>query len=79
MGTYPVDSSLVVADKATIKDLMNQLSPLLRVLGGSRKIFLTLLARYWVAPCCSDPGHLVNYHTAGFLPRLGDSIAALRD
>jgi hypothetical protein len=37
------------------------------------------LARYWVAPCCGDPLHLVNYRTTGYLPKLGDAIAALRD
>jgi hypothetical protein len=79
LGTYHVNSSLVVADKAAIKDLVNQLTPLFRVLGGSTKIYLTPLARYWVAPCCSDPGHVVNYRTAGFLLELGDTIIALRD
>ncbi len=33
----------------------------------------------WVAPCCSDSTHTVNYHTVGFLPLLGDAIASLRD
>ncbi len=53
LGTYQVDGSLVVADKAAIKDLVNQLTPLFRVLGGSRKIYLTPLARYWVAPAAA--------------------------
>jgi hypothetical protein len=74
-----VDGSLVVADKAAVKDLVHQLAPLLKVLGSSRKIVLTPLARYWVAPCCSDPMHTVNYHTVGFLPPLGDAIADLSD
>jgi hypothetical protein len=78
-GTYHIDSSLVVADKAAIKDLVSQIVPLLKVLGSSRKIVLTPMARYWVAPCCSDPKHTVNYHMVGFLPRLGDAIASLRD
>jgi hypothetical protein len=60
----------VVADKAAVKDLVHQLAPLLKVLGSSRKIVLTPLARYWVAPCCSDPMHTVNYR---------DAIAGLRD
>ncbi len=79
LGTYHIDSSLVVADKVAIKDLVSQLAPLLKTLGGSRKIVLTPMARYWVAPCCGDPLHLVNYHTTGYLPKLGDRIAALRD
>ncbi len=77
-GTFIV-GSLVVANKAAIKDLVNQLTPLFRVLGGSCKVILTLLARYLVAPCCSDPRHVVNYRSAGFLPKLGDAIAVLRD
>ncbi len=69
----------MVADKAAVKDLIQQLAPLLKALGNSRKIILTPLARYWVAPCCSDLTHMVNYRTVGFLPRLGDVIASLRD
>ncbi len=78
-GTYHIDGSLVVADRSVIKDLVSQLAPLLKALGASRKIILTPLARYWVGPCCGDPAHLINYHTAGYLPKLGDAIAALRD
>jgi hypothetical protein len=78
-GTYHVDGSLVVADKPAIKDLVHQLSPLLQALGGSWKIFLTPLARYWVNPCCSDSGHVINYHTPGYLPKLGTAVTALRD
>jgi hypothetical protein len=69
----------MVADKATVKDLMTLLGPLLRVLGSSRKIFLTPLARYWVGPCCGDPGHVTNYHTVGYLPKLGELVYAFRD
>jgi hypothetical protein len=79
VGTYHIDGSLVVADKAVIKDLVAQASPLLKALGSSRKIILTPLARYWVAPCCPEPSHTVNYHTTDYLPRLGDAIAGLRD
>jgi lysophospholipase L1-like esterase len=78
-GTYHIDGSLVVADKTAIKILVSQLAPLLKALGCSRKILLTPRARYWVAPCCGDPLHLVNYHTTGYLPKLGDAIMALRD
>ncbi len=78
-GTYHIDGSLIVADRTVIKDLVTQLAPLLKALGASRKIILTPLARYWVGPCCGDPAHLINYHTAGYLPKLGDAIAALRD
>jgi hypothetical protein len=49
MGIYHIDGSLVVADKAAFKAVVKQLSPLLRVLGWSWKIFLTPMARYWVA------------------------------
>jgi hypothetical protein len=78
-GTYHIDGSLVVADKAAVKDLVHQFAPVLKALGNSRKLVMTPLARYWVAPCCVDPAHTVNYRTAGFLPRLGDAIAGLRD
>ncbi len=78
-GTYHIEGSLVVVDKAAVKDLVHQLAPLLKALGNSRKIVLTPLGRYLVAPCCSDLTHTVNYRTVGFLPRLGDAIASLRD
>jgi hypothetical protein len=45
-GTYHIDGSLIVADKAIIKDLVQQLTPLLKQLGSCRKILLTPLARY---------------------------------
>jgi hypothetical protein len=73
-----VDGSLVVADKAAVKDLVHQLTPLLKALGGARKIFLTPLARYWVAPCCNNPSYVVNYHTGGFLPRLVAAVVGLK-
>jgi hypothetical protein len=78
-GTYHIEGSLVVADKAAVKDLVQQLTPVLKALGNSRKLILTPLARYWVGPCCGDPTHTVNYRTASFLPRHGDAIASLRD
>jgi hypothetical protein len=78
-GTYHITGSLVVADKTAVKDLVTQTAPILKALGSSRKIVLTPMARYWVAPCYPDPTHTVNYHTVGFLPRLGDAIASLRD
>ncbi len=73
-----MDGSLVVADKAAVKDLVHQLTPLLKALGGARKIFLTPLARYWVAPCCNNPSYVVNYHTGGFLPRLVAAVVGLK-
>ncbi len=78
-GTYHIDGSLVVADKPTIKGLVNLTVPLLKSLGNSRKLFLTPLARYWVSPCCNDTQHHINYRLPGYLPRLGDSIHLLRD
>jgi hypothetical protein len=78
-GTYHIDGSLVVADKPTVKGLVNLTVPLLKSLGNSRKLFLTPLARYWVSPCCNNTQHHINYRLPGYLPRLGDSIHLLRD
>jgi hypothetical protein len=78
-GLYHVDSSLVVAGRPIVKDMMSQLGPLIRALGTSRKIFLNPLAGYWVCPCCNDPGHVTNYRMVGYLPRQGESVHALRD
>jgi hypothetical protein len=73
-GTYHIEGSLAVADKAAVKDLVARLSPLLKELGECRKIVLTPLARYWVSPCCEDVSHHINYRTPGYLPRLGDAV-----
>jgi hypothetical protein len=35
LGTYHIDGSLVVADKAVIKELVGQLAPVLKALGGT--------------------------------------------
>ncbi len=78
-GTYHIDGQLVVADKEAVKGLMGQLMPLVKLLGNSRKLFLTPLARYWVGPCCPKDTHHTNYRSQGYLPRLGDAIHALRD
>jgi hypothetical protein len=78
-GRYHVDGTLTVADKPTVKELTSSLAPLLKALGGSKKLVLTPMARYWVTPCCDDTSHLTNYRNPGFLPRLGESVAALRD
>jgi hypothetical protein len=70
---------LTVADKPAVKNLVQQLTPLLKELGGTKKIILTPLARYWVGPCCNDLTHHTNYRTPGYLPTLGDAVHALRD
>jgi hypothetical protein len=44
-GTYHIDGHLVVADKAAVKSLMGLLMPLLKLLGNSRKLFLTPLGQ----------------------------------
>ncbi len=78
-STYHIDGSLVVADKPTVRELVCTVILLLKHLGAARKLFLTPLARYWVASCCDDILHLNNYRLPGYLPRLGDAIHALRD
>jgi hypothetical protein len=78
-GTFHIEGNLMVADKPAVKNLALQLTPLLKVLGESRKIFLTPLARYWVGPCCTNPVHHTNYRSPGYLPALGDAVHALRD
>jgi hypothetical protein len=78
-GVFHIDGHLVVADKDTVKSLTSLLMPLLKILGNSRKLFLTPLARYWIGPCCDAETHHTNYRAQGYLPRLGDAIHALRD
>jgi hypothetical protein len=78
-GRYHIDGELVVADKAGIKDLTSKLVPLIRALSGARKVFLAPLSRYWIDPCCSEPGHLTNYKTTGYLQSLGTATGVLKE
>jgi hypothetical protein len=78
-GTYHITGELVVADKAGIKDLSGKLVLLICTLCGAKKMFLSPLSRYWLDPCCSNPEHLTNYKSPGYLPKLGSVISSLRD
>jgi hypothetical protein len=78
-GRYHVDGRLLVADKAGIKDLTATLAPLIQELGGSKKLFLTPLARYWLSTCCEDTDHVSNYREKNYLPKLNMAISSLRD
>jgi hypothetical protein len=78
-GKFHISGNLLVADKPSIKDLILLLVPVLKMLGNSKKLFLTPQARYWVGPCCRDPTHHTNYRHPAYLPRLGDAIHAPRD
>jgi hypothetical protein len=78
-GRYHVVGRLLVADKAGIKDLTATLAPLIQELGGSKKLFLTPLARYWLSPCCVYTDHVSNYREKNYLPKLNMAISSLRD
>jgi hypothetical protein len=78
-GRFHIDGPLLLADKAGVRDLTSQLTPLIKTLAGIWKIFLTPLARYWLKPCCGDEEHHVNFHASGYLPALGSNIFRLRD
>jgi hypothetical protein len=52
---------------------------LIKALAGTRKIFLTLLARYWLKLCCQEDSHHMNFKASGYLPALGSNIFHLRD
>jgi hypothetical protein len=53
------------------------LSPLIKVIGQLRKIFLTPMARYWLKPCCENIEHHTNYSLNNNLPALGSNIFRL--
>jgi hypothetical protein len=56
-GRYHADGPLLTADKPGIWDLTCQLTPQIKVLGGTRKIFLMPIARCCLKPCCQDEAH----------------------
>jgi hypothetical protein len=74
-----VDGPLLIADTSGIRDLTSQLTPLIKVLGETRKIFLTPLGRYWLKPCCQEDKHHLNFKASDYLPALGSNIFRLRD
>jgi hypothetical protein len=78
-GCYHITGELVIADKAGIKDLSGKVVPLIRALCGAKKLFLSPLSRYWLDLCCTNPEHLTNYKSPGYLPKLGAAIASLKD
>ncbi len=78
-GKFHIDGPLLLADKQGIRDLTSQLTPLIKSLEGSRKIFLNPLARYWLKPCCQDASHHTNFGASQYLPALGSNIFRLRD
>jgi hypothetical protein len=78
-GKFHIGGPLLVADKPGVKDLMAKLVPLVKELGESKKVFLAPLAHYWLAPCCYESSHLVNYKVQNYLPRLNMAISGLRD
>jgi hypothetical protein len=52
---------------------------LIKALAGTRKIFLKLLARYWLKLCCQEDSHHVNFKASGYIPALRSNIFRLRD
>jgi hypothetical protein len=78
-GRYHVDGPLLIADKSGIRDLTSQLTPLIKALSGTRKIFLTPPMRYWLKLYCQDDAHHVNFKASGYLPALGSNTFRLRD
>ncbi len=78
-GHFHVTGSLQIADKATVKDMVGILTPVIKTMGQAKKIFLTPLAHYWLKPCCSDPEHHTNYSAPNYLPALGSNIFRLQE
>jgi hypothetical protein len=78
-GAYHIDGKLCVAGRDTVKELFCAVLPIIKAGGDCRKIILSPLSRYWVAPCCCGSGHHVNYNDPGYLPGLGDSVYRIRD
>jgi hypothetical protein len=51
-GTYHIDGPLVVAD------LTKMLWPLIKALGGVKKLILSPVSHYWMAPSSNAESHL---------------------
>jgi hypothetical protein len=67
------------ADKAAVKEMASLRSPLIKVIGQLRKVFLIPLAHYWLKPCCDNTEHHTNYTSPNYLPALGSNIFRLRE
>jgi hypothetical protein len=65
--------------RMTLSRRQASLPPIIKVLGHSRKIFLTLLTRHYHKPCCEGQDHNKNYTLSSCLPALSASVFRLRD
>jgi hypothetical protein len=68
-----------VTEQAGINELTGKLLPIFKPLGNAKKLVPSLVARFWLDPCCKDPAHIVIYKKPGFLAELGISVSSLRD
>jgi hypothetical protein len=76
-GKYHVIGDLAFADRGTLKELFTAAVPLLRAGGMQKKIIISPLMRYILAPCCTKPNHMANRKDGEFGPELTSALENL--
>lgn len=56
-----------------------KLIPVVKALGGCKKLILSPLAHYWCALCCNQERHISNYNEPSFLTSLNHALHSLHD
>jgi lysophospholipase L1-like esterase len=75
---YHIQGRLEYADHTAVKNLVNQITPLLRAGGTSEKIILSPLPRY-MRRCCKKKEHLVNKKEKDYAQKMGEALSNIRD
>jgi hypothetical protein len=69
-GKYHIHGRLEYADHTAVKNLVNQITPLLMAGSTSEKIILSPLPRY-MRRCCKKKEHLVNKREEDYAQKIG--------
>jgi lysophospholipase L1-like esterase len=77
-GKYHIHGRLEYADHTAVKNLVNQITPLLRAGGTNEKIILSPLPRY-MRRCCKKREHLVNKKEEDYAQKMGEALSNIRD
>jgi len=78
-GLYHVVGKLVLLDTDGVKDLVNNILPLLKAGGEHRKMIVAPIQRYVAAPCCRDPYHVTTYLDPAYSADMAAGLKRIRE
>jgi len=77
-GKHHITGKLVMADKRDITELVWTLMPLLNVVSGLQKVFITPLPRYDNTKCCKNNAHITNFSEPEYQPMMMERTCEYR-